>query len=82
MEVGCPLPLVKAAAMPLDVTSRTLLRWVQRYEEGTPILVIDQQVGRGPDHRGLLAGQTREEAHEQAAEHEPRHPAIPLTQKS
>jgi hypothetical protein len=76
------MPLVKAAALELEVDEGTVRRWVAKYERPieVPGLIIDvaEQSRVDPDAesrsleefrgtvQGLLAGLTQEEAYQQA----------------
>jgi hypothetical protein len=88
LEHGGWLPLTKAVAVALDVSDRTVRRWVAEYEKNkdTPTLVVVPPIDRGPDpeaqknleiargtHQGLQAGLTQEEASRQAVVQEPLH---------
>jgi hypothetical protein len=90
LDHGDWLPLVRGAAVPLEVHQRTVLRWVADYEEGTPALELAPPVEPGPDlealkslekrrgtHQGSLAGLTQEEAEKQAEEQAPLHEPPP-----
>jgi hypothetical protein len=51
LKHGAWMPLVKAIAVPIGVSGRTIRRWVAEYEENKdkPDLVLVRPVDRGPD---------------------------------